>query len=164
MQLQSALGELWFLSDLNAHELEKLSQICEWKSYIKNEKIFDQNDAGDALYILVEGRVVIERRLKGYRPAIPKQLVTVKKGQPFGEMAFIEHRERSATARAKGHVNVIYIEAERYFGLIRKEPELGLKIMTSLATVLARRLRRTNDQWLSTMTQGSWLLHMEYQE
>ncbi len=164
MQLQSALKELWFLSNLDVKELETLARICEWKSFLKNEKIFDQNDRGDALFILVEGRVVIERRPRGYKPAIPKQLVTVKKGQPFGEMAFIEHRERSATARAKGHVKVIYIDAKKYFDLIEKEPVLGLKMMTSLAKVLGRRLRRTNDQWLSTMTQASWLLHMEYQE
>ncbi|MBD3373678.1 cyclic nucleotide-binding domain-containing protein [candidate division KSB1 bacterium] len=164
MQLQSALKDLWFFSSLDVDELEKLSRICEWKTFIKNEKIFDQNDTGDSLFILVEGRVVIERRLRGYKPAIPKQLVTVKKGQPFGEMAFIENRERSATARAKGHVKVICIYANKFFNLIEKEPVLGLKMMTLLARVLGRRLRRTNDQWLSTMTQASWLLHMEYQE
>ena len=59
--------------------------------------IFEEGTTGDGLYVVAEGEVEISASLDGgaHRP-----VSRLGPGEAFGEMAFIESKPRSATARA----------------------------------------------------------------
>jgi CRP-like cAMP-binding protein len=154
---QSMLG-----TDLLGDELETLEKIANEKTYYKNDIIFSENEPGNIIYILTEGRVCIERRQQLHRRLLPKQIFTVRKGQIFGEMAFIEKGPRSATARARSNVTVVTLQQSDVEVLLEQNRELGYKLMRNLARILSNRLRRMNEQWLSAVPEDFPASEFEY--
>ena len=155
---QSMLG-----ADLLGDELQALEKIASEKSYYKNDLIFSENEPGDTIYILTEGRVNIERREQLHRHLLPKQIFTVRKGQIFGEMAFIERGPRSATARARSNVTVIMLHLNDVEVLLEQNRDLAYKLMRNLARILSYRLRRMNEQWLNAVPEDFPASEFEYQ-
>jgi CRP/FNR family cyclic AMP-dependent transcriptional regulator len=94
--------------------------------------IFREGDPGDAVYVVLGGRV--ELRVNG-------QLVeTVEPGGVLGEMALIEQAPRVATATAQTACDLQPISEARFMSMIRQTPHFALQIMK----VIASRLRAMN--------------------
>ena len=151
-----------FAKDLTQDELKTLNEIAKSKVYYKNEKIFDEDDESNSLYLLVEGRVCIERKAFPTRHLFIPQIQIVKHGQIFGEMAFLEDAPRSATARAKGNVRVLVFQNSTLKNLMTENTALGYKLMANIAKIVSRRLRRMNDQWLSAVGNDFVMPEFEY--
>ncbi len=154
---QSAIGD-----GLDNRELERLAGISRVAQFYKNEIIFAENDKGDSIFVLAEGKVCLERRVKNHRPVPPTQITIVRPGQLFGEMGFLEKGERSATARAKGNVRLIVINSEDLRKLISEDSHFAIKFMSNLALILSARLRRMNEQWLNAISHDFQLPEFEY--
>ena len=143
-------------------ELEELAAIAQVHMFYKNDVIFAENEQEDSMYVLVEGRVSIERRLMPNHKLGHKHIQNVRRGQIFGEMGFIEKRSRSATAIAKSTVRVLRFNFQDLENKINSDAQLGVKLLRTIAELLSRRLRRMNDQWLRTYGDGSMLKEFEY--
>ena len=163
MELKSDIRNCYWLSELDDSQIDAFINAAALKTFYKNEIIFKEDNTGDSVMILVEGKVYLEKRLKKHKPVPPAQITIVKKWQIFGEMGFVENLPRSATARAKSHVKVLEIKAPQLQDLIKKDTDFGLKIMTALAVILSKRLRRMNEQWLDAVSPGHYLIEYEYQ-
>ncbi|NOY60003.1 MAG: cyclic nucleotide-binding domain-containing protein, partial [Calditrichaeota bacterium] len=121
-----------------------------------------ENDEGDSIYVLAEGKVCLERRVKNHRPVPPTQITIVRQGQLFGEMGFLENQKRSATARAKGNIQLLVIDSGDLRKLISDESQFAIKFMSNLALILSARLRRMNEQWLNAISHDFQLPEFEY--
>jgi CRP/FNR family cyclic AMP-dependent transcriptional regulator len=73
-----------------------------------------------------------------------KQLARLAQGDFFGEMALLEDDNRSATAVALSETRLIGIFHPDLFDLFDRKPDLGIKVLSKLANMLAQRLRKTN--------------------
>ena len=94
--------------------------------------IFREGDPGDAVYVVLDGRV--ELHVNG-------QLVeTVEPGGVLGEMALIEQAPRVATATARTACDLQPISEARFMSMIQQTPHFALQIMK----VIASRLRAMN--------------------
>jgi CRP/FNR family transcriptional regulator, cyclic AMP receptor protein len=100
------------------------------KSLPQGEVVFAQGDAGDMMFVVVDGEVDI--LLDG------KLIETVRAGGVVGEMALIDAGPRSATAISRTRCLLSPVDERRFIDLICREPEFALNVMR----VLARRLRR----------------------
>jgi CRP-like cAMP-binding protein len=149
MSIYDELANSILAQDLSEDELHRLAEIAREQHYYKDEIIFTENEQGDKFYLLIEGKVCIERRIMSTFLPIPRQIITVKKGQIFGEMAFVEKTNRSATARCKSNVKVLYFTYSDLMKLFSLHTDLANKLLTNMAGILSRRLRRMNDQWLN---------------
>jgi CRP/FNR family cyclic AMP-dependent transcriptional regulator len=96
-------------------------------------RFFATGDSGDHMYVVVTGEV--EVLLRG------KVLETVTSGGIFGEMALIDHRERSADVVAKTDVKVAEIDQKRFLYLVRNHPFFAIEVMKAMT----ERLRRFDD-------------------
>ena len=94
---------------------------------------FHTGDHGESMYVVVEGEVDIT--LRG------RTLERVKGGGIFGELALIDHRERSADAVAVTDVRVTTIDQKRFLYLVRNHPYFAIEVMT----IMADRLRTFDD-------------------
>jgi CRP/FNR family transcriptional regulator/CRP/FNR family cyclic AMP-dependent transcriptional regulator len=76
-----------------------------------------------------------------------KILAQLGTGQHFGEMSLLDEKPRSATVTVTSTRpgSVMIIRREALMELCKREPGLGNKVLMSLATSLARRLRNTNE-------------------
>ncbi|MCI5052681.1 MAG: FAD-dependent oxidoreductase [Simkaniaceae bacterium] len=77
--------------------------------YEEGETIFKEGDIGDFLYIIVKGRVAIEK--DGHT------LAELGQGEYFGEMALLNQKARSATVKCLEATDVLALR-KREFGLL----------------------------------------------
>lgn len=100
------------------------------------EKIFAEGDLGTEMYIIQEGEVHIVKHLGDEH----KVLTSLEKGDFFGEMAVIENAPRTADAVAHTEVTLLAINGSRFDEMIRKNPEIAIRIIRKYS----RRLREAN--------------------
>jgi serine/threonine protein phosphatase PrpC len=100
------------------------------------DMIMREGEASHSLYAILKGEFEVERS--------GTVLGILKVGEHFGEMSLFNARPRSANVRAKTSARLLVIERARFNDLIRKEPQLGVKLLWSFAQVLSLRLDDAN--------------------
>lgn len=98
------------------------------------ETIFEAGDAGDALYVLLEGEVKIILH--------NHEIDRLSAGDIFGEMALVDAQPRSAGATAVTNCKLVKIDQERFAHLTQQNPQFGLDIMH----IMSNRTRRLIDE------------------
>jgi putative nucleotidyltransferase with HDIG domain len=106
-------------------------------------ELFQQGDAGDALYVILSGEIEIVQTLDG----ASIRLSTVHAGEYFGEMALLDDAPRSATARTLQDSVLLQVRKQDFLDLLRAHPVL----FTDAARVLSARLREMNTQRLADL-------------
>jgi CRP/FNR family transcriptional regulator, cyclic AMP receptor protein len=107
-------------------------------TFAVDEVIFEEGSTGRELFVVLDGKVEIAR----LRDAGKTVIVTLGKGEFFGEMAVIDGSARSATAIAAAPgTRVMRINHARFVYLVSQQPAFALMIMDALS----RRLRASND-------------------
>jgi CRP-like cAMP-binding protein len=99
--------------------------------------IFEEGSTGRELFVVLDGRIDIVK-LDG---ATKTMIVTLGKGEFFGEMAVIDGSARSATAIAAApKTRVMRINHARFVYLVSQQPAFALMVMDALS----KRLRASN--------------------
>jgi CRP-like cAMP-binding protein len=118
-------------------DLRQVAQALEQQKFFSGDRIFEINDQGDNLYILVSGTVGISIDPD---PASRNFIVTLGPGDCFGEMNLLDDKPRSATAHAIEDTLVLSLDKSRLRGLILSYPEISIGMLRSLSL----RLREAN--------------------
>ncbi|MGK2856203.1 MAG: cyclic nucleotide-binding domain-containing protein [Thermoanaerobaculia bacterium] len=119
-----------------APEPGRESPARETASFPASSTIFNEGDLGTEMFIILEGRVRIEKKIRGETHL----LSTLEKGDFFGEMGVLENAPRSADAVADTECKLLAITGSRFDEMIRKNPEIAVRIIRKYAT----RLREAN--------------------
>ena len=102
-----------------------------------DEVIFEEGSTGRELFVVLDGKVDIAKVNGGGKTVI----VTLGKGEFFGEMAVIDGSSRSATAIAAApKTRVMRINHARFVYLVSQQPAFALMVMDALS----KRLRASN--------------------
>jgi CRP-like cAMP-binding protein len=100
--------------------------------------IFEEGSTGRDLYVVLDGQVEIAK-INGTQKTV---IVSLGKGEFFGEMAVIDGSSRSATAIAAApNTRVMRINHARFVYLVSQQPAFAMMIMDALS----KRLRASND-------------------
>jgi CRP-like cAMP-binding protein len=105
-------------------------------SFEAGETVFREGDLGTEMFIIHEGRVEICTG-EGDRVTV---VATLERGDFFGEMALLDDRPRSATARTVEPTRLVTINGTTFTKMLRDNPEVAVRMMRKLA----RRLRDTD--------------------
>ena len=105
-------------------------------SFSAGDLIFSQGDLGTDMFIIQEGEVDIIKHI-GSEAHLLSHL---EKGDFFGEMALMESTPRTADAVAKTDVKVVAINGSRFDEMLRKNPEIAVRIIRKYS----KRLRDAN--------------------
>ena len=107
--------------------------------YGVGDVIFEEGTTGRELYVVLDGEVEIAKLVGGRKTVI----ITLGKGEFFGEMAVIDGSSRSASAiAASPNTRVMRINHARFVYLVSQQPAFALMIMDALS----KRLRASNDR------------------
>ncbi|MEO6839754.1 MAG: cyclic nucleotide-binding domain-containing protein [Bradyrhizobium sp.] len=99
--------------------------------------IFEEGSTGRELFVVLDGRIDIVKK----NGASNTVIVTLSKGEFFGEMAVIDGSARSATAvSAAPNTRVMRINHARFVYLVSQQPAFALMVMDALS----KRLRASN--------------------
>ena len=135
---------------ISTTQLELVANLCQEVVFQEGEIIFREQSEGKELYVIAQGEVdiLINPALVG-GPSTNKQketrLVTLRRGQSFGEIALVDEGLRSATARAaQKDTRLLLIPRDKIIMLCETYPQLGYRLMNNLAVDLAMKIRNTD--------------------
>jgi CRP-like cAMP-binding protein len=138
----SFLKDTEVFKGLADEDLERIAGICNPAQYDKGQVIVEEDARERELYIIKSGRVNISLSPPG-SGEVRGTLTKCTPGQVFGELSFIDGARRSTWVTALDDVEVYQIRWESFSGIIQSKPEIGYRVMSNIARVIADRLRDT---------------------
>jgi CRP/FNR family transcriptional regulator/CRP/FNR family cyclic AMP-dependent transcriptional regulator len=124
---------------LEDEDLESLISVANRRKYPKDGVIFFENDLGDALYMILSGRVKVTILSDDGREII---LAMLSDADFFGEMSLLDNEPRSATAIALRETEMVVLHQREFLTIVEKRP----RVLINLLSVLSARLRKANHQ------------------
>lgn len=131
-----AIQSIPLFRQLDYKEVVTILTIISVRAYGPGDDVITEGEVGDELFVVLTGSVDVK---KGGRT-----LATLKKAKHFGEMALLDNEPRSATVMAAEHSKLMVIQREDFHSLIKREPSIGVKLLTSFCLSLSERLRDTS--------------------
>jgi CRP-like cAMP-binding protein len=131
--------DLFLAAELPETELARIARLLKEIKFAENDVIFQEGEAGDALYIVLNGRVRIattdhsgrERVLAFYGP-----------GEFFGDMAVLTGEPRSANASASTDVRLLQLRKDDFDLLV----STGVGMMRGMMRVMVERQAALNTR------------------
>ena len=128
-QYEQLLAKAPVFSTLSPELLEPILASGEERAFQAGETIVRQGDPGDDLYVVLEGRVRVERG--------GRAVESLGEGEFFGEVAVLDGRPRSADVVAETAVRTLRLSREVVRDALEREPRAAWAMLQ----VLAARLR-----------------------
>ncbi len=141
---------------LSSLEINFLSSLSKERKLAPGTVLFREGDPGDAMYVLLDGRVRISKLIPG---AGEEALAILERGDYFGEMALIDGEPRSAMAKAHDHGAVVLeISREVLEGLLDPRKVSSPRLLELLCRLIAKRLREIDDKLVGwfILSAGNW--------
>lgn len=155
-------NEIAIFTDLAKDDIAKVQRIFTTHKVDRGEKIINEGDVGDEMFILVNGRVRITKSMIIQGMTLPlqelqdtKKVLATLDGSLcplFGEMALIDRDTRSATVETLEPSVFLVTSRDRFFALVKNEPELGCHMLTALSRRLAATVRKNNSELVKLTT------------
>lgn len=136
--MERVLAQAPLFAALDADAAEALQSASRTRHYRRGDIVFAEGDDGDALYVVVEGKVKIFRTSPDGRE---NMLAVLGPGEMFGELSLFDPGPRTATVAAITDASLASLAHEALRPWLAGRPELGVQLLRALA----QRLRRTNE-------------------
>jgi CRP-like cAMP-binding protein len=130
---RAMLGQLDLFSTCTKAELSQVSALTSEISARAGQTLTRQGGHGLEFFVVVEGTATARRG--------DTVLTTLGPGAFFGELAILDHGQRTATVTADTDMTLLVFTRGEFSGLLRTVPVVAPKIIDELAA----RLRTTDE-------------------
>ncbi len=127
--------------DLPDEELMRLSARLIERSYPPNHAIVREGAAGDAMFIVIDGKVEIRKR-DPQNNDFDVAITALGNGASFGEMALLTGNPRSATVMAIGNTRVLVLMKNDFDILLHEHQSLSI----ALSRIVAERVEEMKNR------------------
>ncbi|HEX7502453.1 MAG TPA: cyclic nucleotide-binding domain-containing protein [Acidobacteriota bacterium] len=148
------LKNLRLFRELSYGAVKELAYLFSERVFLGGETIFEENDTGNSLLVIISGEVRITQRAN---VSGEETLTVLKKGDLFGEMALLEDLPRSAAAIAHNDALIVEISRERFLHFVEKDTVSGVKILLILGKILSARLREADLKIKAFLNLSQWI-------
>ena len=135
----SVLAQVDAFRDLPPEGLAMLVALGQSRSFPTGSVLMRQGDASESLYVVVNGRLKVEREVAGDKA--PLLLAELGPGEVVGEMGVLDREPRSATVTATRPTETVELSAAAIGTTILRYPEVS----TGLLRTISRRLRSSDE-------------------
>ena len=139
------LKESALFATLTPLELKIVDGLMHERRFLADEIIFDEGEEGQALYVVMSGRVLVTRQVGFAREVVTE----LSAGAFFGDMALLDNSPRNAQTRAIENCEMAVFFRADFMGLMETDAVIGCKIALALARHIGNRLR----DWMSDTPQ-----------
>jgi uncharacterized membrane protein len=132
-----SLSRIPLFKRLTPEELEQLAQEVDQVQFDADETIFNEQDKGDALYVVESGSVriwVLDEDVK------PVTLAELKPGEFFGELAVLDRGPRSTNATAIVETALHRLSSDDFQKFLMEHPDVAIDVICEIGA----RMRQTN--------------------
>ena len=126
-------------------------------TYGNGETIVTENECGDSLFLVVNGRVQI---LKKSEDGQPINITELSPGDIFGEMTLFTGEPRSASAKCLSNVDALEVNRETLATLMAQEPSL-LQKMGQLIDERKTTLEQLQEEQLHAQSSTDTIMQMQ---
>ncbi|MGD8999269.1 MAG: cyclic nucleotide-binding domain-containing protein [Granulosicoccaceae bacterium] len=134
-------------SEVSTDDLRVVARELEEEQFLAGERVFDINEQGDHMYILLSGRAGISIHPD---PSVKEFVAEIGPGECFGEMSMLDDLPRSATIHILEDSTVLSLEKARLRALIINYPELSLGMLRGFSIRLRDAHDRAKKEWHDT--------------
>jgi CRP-like cAMP-binding protein len=114
-------------------QLGRIAELTEEVHFQPGETIFREGEPGDALYLLLSGRVFIEKNGTTLRE--------MKEKEAFGTLEVLDFHPRAVTAKAVDQVRALKLNGQEFHDLLSLDIEMVQAVLRMLCgLVLVRRV------------------------
>ena len=152
---EQALTQVPLFSGLDGVVCRKIVSQGRLQCVSRGAVVVTEGDAPKGLYLVLSGRLKVFLNDDAGREVV---LTIEESGSAFGEISLLDEEPRSASVAAIEPCELVVIGREALFDLLRKNPELSLAMIRSLAA-LVRRLSG-NIRTLALKNIYSRLIHL----
>nr|WP_275758287.1 cyclic nucleotide-binding domain-containing protein [Sulfurimonas sp. SAG-AH-194-C21] len=118
------LHSIDFFTNIPILELKELAHNTHLEIFKKHQKIIQQGDNGDSLYMLVDGEVeVIVNQ---------KTVTTLSKGSYFGEISVIAGVKRTASIMTVSDCTTLQLKSKDFKNFIMENPDTSIELMREI--------------------------------
>ena len=138
MNVISLMTKSELFAGVDSTTLERLRESATEHRLRRGDKLFEENDVANDLYIVTSGRIAIANKSIDGRESM---VALMEGGDLFGEMPLFDSLGRSAEARALEQSVVVSVPYEPIRALYEQRPEL----LWAVVRLLAGRLRNMDE-------------------
>jgi len=138
LEIQNIIEHCELFKGLNTDELEGITKLGQVEVYEAGDKILNQADFSDKLYIIAEGHVFLERSIDLGTRKGNVTLSLLGRGRALGCWSTIlgEVYPLMSSAICKEHTTVVVIRGPALREMILSDFHLGFKVMERLCSIL----------------------------
>jgi CRP-like cAMP-binding protein len=155
--LINSLRSCQLFAGLSAQDLEKIAAVTVPKSLEKDDYLFHERDPAHGFYAVQSGAVNVHR----VNAAGKEQIIHIfRLGETFAEAALATEQGYPADARAVEASKVLLIQKDGFLDLLRRQPELALRMLASMSVHLRVLVSQLEDLALKDVETrlANWLI------
>jgi len=137
------------LKYLNDKELASVQKITKKETFKTGSYILEESDKNRDIFVIQKGSVSICFVDKNNRE---QHITTLYNGETFGEINFIIPVQRTAYVKALEEVVIIRFPYEDLLNFLKNDMAICAKICASLNDSLAKRVVRTTQEFVHSLT------------
>ncbi len=138
---KTVLEQSQIFQNLRHSEAKKVVLLGSIRKASAQERIFDQGEKGEEMFLILSGRVKVLLTTEQGREKI---LNTLEQGDLFGEMALLGEGTRSASVIAETDTELLRIDYNAIERVQRRNPGIASKLYMNIASVLSERIQVQN--------------------
>ena len=136
--MDEILARAGIFQGVETSAVSALTKQLQPVDFPRGHTVFAEGEPGDRLYIIISGKIKIGRCLPDGRENL---LTIMGPSDVFGELAVFDPGPRTSSATTITEVRAVSMDRDALRAWIADRPEIAVQLLR----VLARRLRRTND-------------------
>lgn len=140
-----ALEDTPLLQGLPGADLDAVRRHLQPLRLAAGERLFEEGDPGDRLYLLLAGSVSVLSRPEP--DGRNRRYLSISPGMLLGETALLDGRGRTAGAVADTEAELVTLDAAALAALEREHPALAARLYRRIAVHLSQRLRAAAAAW-----------------
>ncbi|MGA2174234.1 MAG: Crp/Fnr family transcriptional regulator [Verrucomicrobiota bacterium] len=155
--IAAALRSCRLFAGLPSQDLESIADVTVIKSLAKGEYLFREGGPAIGFFIVQRGSVNVHR----VNAAGKEQIIHVfRAGDSFAEVALASDKGYPADARALEPTQVLLVRKEGILALLRRQPELALRMLGSMSSHLRVLVGQLEDLTLKDVETrlANWLV------
>src|SRR5215475_14403564 len=155
--LINSLRSCQLFAGLSGQDLEKIAAVTVPKYLEKDDYLFHERDQAHGFYAVQSGAVNVHR----VNAAGKEQIIHIfRAGETFAEAALATEQGYPADARAVEPSQLLLIQKDGFLDLLRRQPELALRMLASMSVHLRVLVAQLEDLALKDVETrlANWLV------
>jgi CRP/FNR family cyclic AMP-dependent transcriptional regulator len=148
MITKATLRQIVMLGYLTDEMLDKLIPLTEYLQFGEGEYIFRQGEKADRLYMLQQGKVLLEQQISD---KVTVSMSAIRPGYSFGWSAMLDEGVYSTDAVTAEPSTAFSFREDRIKALMEKDHDMGYILSQRLLRVIKRRYDIRTEQFIKVI-------------